>query len=124
MSASELRFLADENVPMPAVRELRRAGFHVASVLEDHIGVLDEDVLALARRSGRILLTLDGDFGRLIFEARQAPPPGVLYFRLDPATPDSIAHLVLSLLDRDGFTLNGNLTVVTSQRVRQRRLPS
>ena len=45
-------------------------------------GAPDEDVLALARREHRILVTEDYDFGRLIFAERAPPPPGLIHLAL------------------------------------------
>jgi predicted nuclease of predicted toxin-antitoxin system len=45
-------------------------------------GAPDEDVLALARREDRILVTEDYDFGRLIFGERAPPPPGLIHLAL------------------------------------------
>jgi Domain of unknown function (DUF5615) len=62
-----LRFLLDENV-------------RAASC-----GALDRDVLGEAARSGRILVTLDTDYGTLVFLRRRRPPPAVVLIRLPPA---------------------------------------
>ncbi len=45
-------------------------------------GAPDDDVLALARREKRILVTEDYDFGRLIFGERAPPPPGLIHLAL------------------------------------------
>jgi hypothetical protein len=50
-----MRFLADENFPLPGVRRLRAAGIDIASVSEGSPGVADSDVLARAVREGRVL---------------------------------------------------------------------
>jgi len=62
-----VRVLADENVPKKAVEALRERGHDVLWVAEVAPGSKDEEVLALAIREGRILLTFDKDFGERAF---------------------------------------------------------
>lgn len=62
-----MKFLADENFPRPAVRALREQGFKVAWVSEDNPGSIDEDVLTKCTSDRLTLLTLDKDFGELVF---------------------------------------------------------
>lgn len=57
---------------------LRRLGHDVATIAVDHPASLkDEDVLAIARREQRILITDDRDFGELVFRNRR-PHAGVM----------------------------------------------
>jgi uncharacterized protein with PIN domain len=60
-----MRFLADENFPANAVKELKAAGHDVIWVRTAAPGSRDEDILALAAREERIILTFDKDFGEL-----------------------------------------------------------
>jgi predicted nuclease of predicted toxin-antitoxin system len=62
-----MNFLADENFPVPSVTLLRSNGHDVASIREDSRGASDEAVLRRAVIERRILLTLDRDYGELIF---------------------------------------------------------
>ena len=43
-----MRFLANENFPLPSVRLLRLGGYDVASVTEDSPGIEDTEVLTRA----------------------------------------------------------------------------
>ena len=52
-----MRFLANENMPLASVRVLRDAGFDVASITEDSLGISDEGVLRRAHAENRIILT-------------------------------------------------------------------
>ena len=114
-------FLADENFPGPSLRNLRAAGVDVAGVIEDAPGASDLEVLRRAADGERILLTFDRDFGELIFLRLAPAPPGVVYLRIDPASPAAAAEVVLELL-RSGIILVGMFTVVTKDNVRQRPL--
>ncbi len=65
-----MRFLADENVSRYVVEQLRAAGFDVAAIGLTNPGASDTDVLATARREGRVLITEDRDFGELVIAQR------------------------------------------------------
>ncbi|PSQ99871.1 MAG: hypothetical protein BRD48_02545 [Bacteroidetes bacterium QS_9_68_14] len=115
-----MRFLADENVPMPSVRALREKGHDMAAVIETTPGTSDEGVLIRAREEDRTLVTFDSDYGTLIFRDRNVAPPAVVYFRLVPREPLEPARALQQLLKET--TLAGQFTVVERQGVRQRSL--
>ena len=118
------RLLADENIPQPAVDALRAAGHDVHAVQEGSPGASDEEVLAAARAQSRILLTFDLDMGQLVFERRLGVPAGVILFRDVPPTLADTVQLIVALLDRPDLTFDGQFTVVTAERIRQRPLPA
>ena len=62
-----MNLLADECVPHAVVERLRADGHVVASIGETRPGIRDEEVLALALTTGAPLLTIDMDFGELVF---------------------------------------------------------
>lgn len=111
--------LADENLPRPVIRGLAEAGHDVLSVASVAPGIDDLAVLALARSTGRRLLTLDGDFGRLVF-ARKAPSPiAILYFRVHPVVIDELLQLALRAVAE---TPDGHFAVVGPDGIRIRPL--
>jgi len=71
-----MRWLGDECVSASLVMALRAAGHDVFYVAETAAGLSDTDVIALASRENRLLLTEDKDFGDLVFRWRR-PVPGV-----------------------------------------------
>lgn len=117
------QLLADENFPMPSVRFLRRAGYDVAAILEDAGGSGDTEVLDRAVAEQRILLTLDRDFGELIFRYRRQDAPTVIYFRINPPQPDDFGAYTHWLLRHPQLHWDRTFTVVERTIVRQRRLP-
>jgi predicted nuclease of predicted toxin-antitoxin system len=70
-----MTFLADENFPGPAVRALRERGLRVDWVIEDSPGSSDRDILARCVNQKLTLLTLDKDFGELLFARGCRPIP-------------------------------------------------
>lgn len=117
-----MRFLADENIPLPSIRLLREAGHDVVGILEEAPGISDIHVLEHAVSSDRLLLTFDRDYGDLIYRQDSPSPSGILYLRFVPATPLEVGEAVLRLMETD-LALVGQFTVVERDRTRQRPLP-
>jgi predicted nuclease of predicted toxin-antitoxin system len=118
-----VRFLTDENLPLPSIRLLSTAGHDVIAVALESPGVPDEAILDRAVREGRILLTFDRDYGDLLYLQGSQLPEGIVYFRFAPSSPEEPAEYLLALLERFGSSLLGTLTVAERDRVRQRPLP-
>jgi predicted nuclease of predicted toxin-antitoxin system len=117
-----MRFTADENFPRHAVAVLRETGFDVAWITEKASGTGDDDVLASCAADGRVLLTLDKDFGELAFRRRLPAECGVVLFRVRSQNPNEIASLVrAALLSTSDW--KGHFSVVTKLGIRMRPLP-
>jgi predicted nuclease of predicted toxin-antitoxin system len=77
-----LRFLLDENVPRELAWALAANGHDALELPVAMRAAADGDVLDLATRDRRVLVTLDTDFGTLVFLHGKAPPPAVVLIRL------------------------------------------
>ncbi len=62
-----MKFLVDENAGRSIVRHLRSLGHDVVSIQECCPGIEDLEVCVRANWEGRIIITIDKDFGKLIF---------------------------------------------------------
>lgn len=114
-------FLADECFSGALVRALRAAGFDVIRSVDAIPSAPDEDVLALAHRQGRILLTEDNDFGELAVRLG-LPTHGVV--RVDVKALDRSAQVlrVVNALTTLGDQVNGALVTIEPTRTRRRPL--
>jgi predicted nuclease of predicted toxin-antitoxin system len=117
-----MRFLADENFPGHAVRLLRENHFDVSWVSEAGPGAADEVVLETSRRQMLTLLTLDRDFGELVFHRGLPAECGVILFRLETNSPEMFAAFVLEILSSRS-DWSGFFTVATNDRIRMRPIP-
>ena len=117
-----MRFLADENFPIPSVLVLREAGHDVEHIGDTAGGSADADVVARANKSDRAILTFDSDLGTLAIARNQPAHGGIVYFRLFSYKPDTPARMLLDYLaaNRD-VDLSGKITVFDPPRVRQRK---
>jgi len=82
-----MRLLLNENIPLASVRALREAGHDVLAITEYSPGITDQEVLQLAQRENRIVVTFDRDYGELIYRRGLPVPNGILYLRFSPKTP-------------------------------------
>jgi predicted nuclease of predicted toxin-antitoxin system len=106
-----VRFLADENLDFAVVRALRGAGHDVRALAEETSRTVDTEVVALAAREARILLTEDKDFGWLAFVA-EVGTEGVILVRFPGNARQALAASVLDLVRANGEALRGSFTVV------------
>lgn len=113
-----MKLLANENIPRLAVEALRGAGHDVAWIVERAPSVADEDVLTLAIKEARILLTFDKDFGELAFGRGLPTDCGVVLLRLPPI-PTQVAGQIVRALET-GVVAAGKFVVIETDRVRER----
>lgn len=112
-----MRFLADESCDFIVVRALRFAGHDVLSVAESARGATDPVVLGLAREQGRVLLTEDKDFGRLVYATGQGSL-GVVLFRFPARARATQEGAALEAVSRLGDRLRESFVVIEPGRVR------
>ena len=83
----------------------------------------DNEVLAAARREGRIVITADLDYPRLI-ALQQADRPGVILFRGGAYSDREMLALLDRVLARAStLDLDHSIVVVDRTRIRRRALP-
>ena len=87
-----VRLLKDDNQARSTISLLKVTGHDVASISEIDPGASDTRVLSLASETSRILVTFDADFGDLIFQYGELPPPAILYGHLHPLDPIAAAN--------------------------------
>jgi predicted nuclease of predicted toxin-antitoxin system len=116
-----MRFLADENFPRAAVAALSSAGHDIAWVRVVAPGAADADVLALAAREERILLTFDKDFGELAGRSTLPKACGVVLLRTPMPQSGDVGQLLAErILARDDWA--NHFSVIEPGRTRMRRL--
>lgn len=117
-----MHLLANENLPGPLIRELRRRGHDVVSVKESMPGARDREVLGRAQEEKRLVLTFDKDFGELAYRYGLPATSGVILFRLSGSSPEEDNARALAALE-SGIDWVGSFSVVTDDRIRVRSLP-
>lgn len=116
-----MNFLADENVHADIVAWLRKENHNVLYAAEDLQSRSDDDLLDLARKEQRILITDDKDFGELIFRKRLATSGIILLRLLSPTLVERVARLA-DVWPAIEARAPGRFVVISDQKVRIRNL--
>jgi len=116
-----LRVLLDTCLSVEAVRQLQDAGHDVVWAGEWQSDPGDEAILSLANEQGRVLVTLDKDFGELGV-LRRLPHHGIIRLLGFRAIEQGVVcQRVLVAYGEE--LMNGAILVVEPGRVRVRRRP-
>lgn len=93
-----MKLLLDENLsPLHSVH-LRGQGYDAVAVTEAGLsGAPDDQVRAHAIESGRVLMTLDADFGNIL-RFPPASTPGVIRLKIHPPTEEAIREQIQKVL--------------------------
>lgn len=117
-----MRFLANENFPGDAVAALREAGYDVTWIRTVAPGIPDTEVLAIAQREERVLITFDKGFGELAFRSHLPASSGIILFRISAPSAGYVAESAVAALKiREDWT--GHFSVIEDKRVRIKPLP-
>lgn len=93
-----LRFLLDANVSPEIALLFRELGYGAKSIQEECLGRLsDEEIIALAKREKRIIMTFDHDFAETWY-FKERGKIGVLYLRTHFQTTEYVKGLLRSFI--------------------------
>lgn len=116
-----MKLLANENFPLKSVRFLKSKGFDIIGIGVDFSGYSDDEVMNLAIREKRTILTFDRDYGELIFKHNYRPEKGVIYLRLEKYDPDEPGKIIQKLLVKEKIITKNTLTVFNGTSIRQKK---
>lgn len=116
-----MKILANENVPISSVKILDAAGLNIIAVGTDFPGILDEEVIEIAKKENRTIVTFDRDYGELIFKKGLKPQAGVIYLRWENFQPNEPGEYLIQLFNLKQIKFEGYLTVIGENNIRQRK---
>ncbi|MCE9634101.1 MAG: DUF5615 family PIN-like protein [Planctomycetes bacterium] len=116
--------LLDQGVPRGAASLLRADGHEVVHVADvGHAASPDDVILAVARSTGRVVVTLDADFHALL-AASGARSPSVIRIRIEGLRAREMVDVVREVILRCGSDLRSGAAVsVRPGRIGVRSLP-
>jgi len=116
-----MKFLANENIPQASVRYLLAIGYDILSIGIDFPSISDDEVMKIAIKENRTIITFDRDYSELIYKFGYKPNEGVIYLRFDVYTPEFPGQLIHKLVTQNEFDFAHKLTVVDEKKIRQRK---
>lgn len=114
-----LKFLVDVGVSKKVEHWLSDSGYDVKAVRAIDPKLPDHTILQIAAHENRIVVTMDKDFGEMIYRAGQTHA-GVLLLRLDEATSNEKVRVVAEIIQNHADKLAGKFSVYQSGRLRIR----
>jgi predicted nuclease of predicted toxin-antitoxin system len=119
-----VKFLGDMGISARTIRWLRGQGYEALHLRDEGLQrAADEAVLEKARAEGRILLTMDLDFGYLLAVSRERLP-SVILFRLEDESSEIVNARLADVLSQCAHDLEaGAMVSVSEAAIRVRRLP-
>jgi len=112
-----MRLLVDECVGPSVVRWLRENNYDAISAFEDCRGWEDKSILEKAYSEGRIVITMDKDFGDMVFRMK-LPHCGVMLLRCGYCGPSKKISMIKKALSLPESDLSGRFVVVTETAIR------
>jgi predicted nuclease of predicted toxin-antitoxin system len=119
-----MKFLADMGLARSTVAFLHAQGHDAVHLRDQGLQRLEDDeIVEKAREEGRVILTHDLDFGRIVAVSR-ASVPSVITFRLDDMRPIQVNRYLTEVLAQFARQLEaGALVSVNERGIRARSLP-
>jgi len=113
------KFLVDVGVGNIVEAWIESQGFDVLRVRKINPKMSDTEILKIANKEKRIVITMDKDFGELVFASKKKHQ-GVLLLRLEDATSIEKLEVVKEIFSKHLSELAGHFSVFQNQTLRIR----
>jgi len=115
----KLKFLVDVGVGRAVEDLLRSYGYDIKAVRDVDPGAKDSDILDIAVSEGRMVVTMDKDFGELVHKLSMKHS-GVLVLRMENANGVEKATVIRDILAKYEAEISGKFCVYQDSRLRVR----
>jgi predicted nuclease of predicted toxin-antitoxin system len=120
MSQINIKFLVDVNIGRSVEEWLLANGYDMKAVRDINPRMLDRDILKIAVSENRMVITMDRDFGELVYNSGM-PHSGVLLLRLEDATANEKVEILEKILILYPDKLLNNFCVFQHGKIRIRK---
>ncbi len=121
MNSSQLKFLVDVGVGKKVEQYLQEQGYDTKNVMSINSRMPGLDIIHLAALENRMIITMDKDFGELVYHSVIAHA-GILLLRLEDATGLEKLQVVKSILEEHSSRIINCFCVFQNDRLRIRKL--
>lgn len=112
-----MKFILDVGVGKKVENYLRNEGYEVISILDKDHSMKDEAILDIAVQAGGMVITMDKDFGELVYRDKRVHN-GVLLLRLEDATGQEKVEVIKLILQNHINELEDNFCVYQNNKLR------
>ena len=119
MSNRDIKFLVDVGVGNKVEVWLDSQGFDTKVVRDLDPRMTDNEILQIAVDENRIVITMDKDFGELIYHMKMLHA-GVILLRLDSYSSEEKTKIIQTILEEHKTKIIGNFSVYKDGRLRIR----
>ena len=116
-----IKFLVDNSSGKKLANALKKQKYDVVYAGDNLPNAEDEEILDLAEKQDRVLITNDKDFGELIFRQRKSSN-GVILLRLKNDFPDYRIKILLTLIKKLRTKLKKKFIVASEDKFRMKKL--
>ena len=120
MDQKKLRFLVDVGVSKKVEECLIKNGYDIKAVRDLNPGMDDDKILRIASSENRMVITMDKDFGELVYHSK-SPHSGVLLLRLEDARANEKVKTIEKILTDYSNRLQNRFCVFQYGRLRIRK---
>ena len=120
MSTSDLKFLVDVGVGKKVEDFLYKCCYDVLPVRKINPRMSDSEIIGIAAKDNRIIITMDKDFGELVYNSGLIHK-GILLLRTENCSGDKKAKILSEILMNYSSELEENFCVFSKDRLRIRR---
>jgi predicted nuclease of predicted toxin-antitoxin system len=120
MPTSELKFLVDVGVGKKVEEFLHKNGYDVLPVRKINPRMSDPEIIDIAAKDNRIIITMDKDFGELVYNSGLIHK-GILILRTENCSGDKKVKILSEVLINYSSELEENFCVFSKDRLRIRR---
>jgi len=113
----KLKFIVDECVGFLVFNWLIKQGFDAISISNEMPGIKDKAIVNKAFNEDRVVITLDKDFGDIVFKEKEAHC-GVILLRLQSKSAEAKVKALENLFKNYPDELFGSFIVVSDSGVR------
>lgn len=121
MNLSELRFLIDVGVGKGIEKYLQDEGYDTKTVRDIDPRMEDEDIIRTAVTENRMVITMDKDFGELVYHS-SIKHSGVLLLRLEDANGYEKLKIVKHIMNNYSDRIKNCFCVFQNNKFRIRKM--
>jgi len=114
---NKIKFIADVNIEKVIVNYLTEEGYGIKWVPDFNCEIHDEELLKLANKEKRVLITNDKDFGELTFLQKKISA-GIILIRTKGQKAEDKLKLMKKLLQQHKDKLLNHFVIITEKKFR------